>query len=503
MMLNSELKFYLKTHLKPPSIDFVWSDEDNKNLFEYLNKNCEEECLQDQQNQLKIKQAFKEYFEPVGYILFKMNGTQLRIKVFPYKIEPKDSVNLPAVLDILESNEKLIEYDYKGKENQVSIPKELKDKIYDFINNITNEEVSRKELARYAVTKFFELREHDIVIVKEDHIFIKTLGDSYKRNVKEEEKNTAANRYNGIDEDELKSLYEEFFAQQENKNFFYYVAKLFTQIYFLEQKMDNFTYEAKRFSLIQSIVSEQLNNSYNNDDDFCTGFAGYIFRIHFQEVFEHIANFILAEIAISNDYMLNFVKYYSSDVIVLDGKRYKVPMLETESGLRWNVASILSIVKIYVKTKTSIDSMKKNINELNKRLQELHVEGYPPAEYKSILLNKKEKLEEDIIQDKKKIEKCYDLLDLTKDKDEKVKLQEEVRSIRDGIEKKREERKTISSKMVKASIINEYSKIQNDIDGITRQIRRSQRVLEQNEEAYTSIKHALAKALASKRVLIG
>ena len=499
-MLDSELKFYLKTNLKPPSIDFVWKDKDNKKLFEYLNENCEEECLLNRENQLKIKQAFKEYFEPVGYILFKMNGNQIRIKVFPYKIEPKDSVNLSAVLDILESNEKLIEYDYKGKDNQISIPKELKDKVYDFINNITNEEINRKELARYAVTEFFELHEHDIVIVKDNQIFIKILDYPYKRNIKESEKNTIANRYNGINEDELVSLYDEFFAQNENKNFFYYIAKLFVQIYFLEQKIDNFNYENKRFAIIQSIISEQLNHSYNNDDDFCTGFAGYIFRIHFQEVFEHIANFILAEIAISNDYMISFVKYYSSDVIVLDGKRYKVPMLETDSGLRWNVASILSIVKIYVKTKTSIDGMKKNVNELNKDLQELHVEGHPPAEYKAILLNKKEKLEEDIIQNKKKVEKCYDLADLTNDKHEKSKLQREIRTIRDAIEKKREERKDISNKMVKASVINEYNKIKNDIDGIKRQIKRDNRVLEQNEEAYFSIRHALAKALASKRV---
>lgn len=502
-MLDSELKFYLKTHLKPPSIDFEWSEEDNKKLFEYLNENCEEECLLDRQNQLKIKQAFKEYFEPVGYILFKMNGTRIRIKVFAYKIEPKDSVNLPSVLDILESNEKLIEYDYKGKDNQISVPKELKDKIYDFINNITNEEVSRKELARYAVTKFFELQDHDIVIVKEDQIFIKVLNYPYKRQIKEEEKNTVANRYNGINEDELKTLYDEFFAQQQNKNFFYYVAKLFVQVYFLEQKIDNFTYENKRFSLIQSIVSEQLNHAYNNDDDFCTGFAGYIFRIHFQEVFEHIANFILAEIAISNDYMIGFVKYYSSNVIVLEGKRYKVPELETESGLRWNVASILSIVKIYVKTKTSIDRMKKNINELNQDLLELHVEGHPPAEYKKILLKQKEKIEDDIIQDKKKVEKCYDLSDLSNDKNEKAKLQREIRALRDEIEVKREERKSISNKMVKASVINEYNKIRNEIDGIKRQMKRDQRVLEQNEESYISIRHALAKALASKRVLIG
>ena len=76
-MLDSELKFYLKTHLQKPTIDFKWSDEDNTNLFAYFNKTCAKECLLDAQNQLRIKQAFKEYFEPVGYILFKMNENQI------------------------------------------------------------------------------------------------------------------------------------------------------------------------------------------------------------------------------------------------------------------------------------------------------------------------------------------------------------------------------------------------------------------------------------------
>ncbi len=37
-MLESELKFYLKTHLEKPSINFIWRDEDNTKLFDYFIK---------------------------------------------------------------------------------------------------------------------------------------------------------------------------------------------------------------------------------------------------------------------------------------------------------------------------------------------------------------------------------------------------------------------------------------------------------------------------------
>ena len=273
-MLDSELKIYLKAHFGSPTVDFKLDDDENNKLVAYLNANCEEGCLLDEQNQLMIKQAFKEYFEPVGYILFRVNNGKIGVKVFPYKIKPQDSVNLPFIFEILSNNDDLIEYDYRGSKNQISITKKLKDKIYDFLNNITNEEVNRKELARFAVNEFFKLHDQDIVIIRDDHIFVKMLDEKYKRNVGENEKDTVANRYNGIREEELKSFYDEFFLNEENKNFFYYCAKQFVQTYLLDKKIDNNTYEKKVFSLIQSIIAEQMGNSYNNNEDFCTGFSG-------------------------------------------------------------------------------------------------------------------------------------------------------------------------------------------------------------------------------------
>lgn len=501
-MLDSELKFYLKTNLEAPKVDFVWSDEDNEKLFAYLNENCDEECLVSTENQQKIKQAFKEYFESVGYILFKMSDGKIRLRVFPYKIEPKDSINLPALIEILKSNDQLIHYDYKGNQNQISIPKKLKLKIYDFIYNIKNEEINRKELARYAVNEYFELKPHDIVVVKDDQIFIKILDKKYRREVKEEEKETIANRYNGIDEKELEALYDEFFEKQENKNFFYYIAKLFVQMYLIEEKIDNLTYEKKNFAYIQQIIVEQMNNTYNHDNDFCTGFSGYIFRIHFHEVFEHIATFILAEIAASNDYMIEFLKYYSSNIIVLEGHKYKVPELETEGGLKWNVISMLSIVKIYMKAKKSIDALKKETNELKRRIQLLYIGQLTPLEFQNKLTKEMDALVQAINADEKKLERYTDSYDLTTDDNRKATLKHEIRQIKEEIQEKREHRAKLKAKTVSKGTLAEYNRLRQELDGMVRHMHREERVLEQNESSYLSIKGALVKALISKKKLI-
>ncbi|MDO8454027.1 MAG: hypothetical protein Q7S59_05605 [Sulfurimonas sp.] len=61
-MNTSELRFYLKTHLNNPHIDFKWSEEDNDKFFTYISEQLGEDFLLNNENLLIIKQAFKEYF---------------------------------------------------------------------------------------------------------------------------------------------------------------------------------------------------------------------------------------------------------------------------------------------------------------------------------------------------------------------------------------------------------------------------------------------------------
>ena len=501
-MLNSELKFYLKTFIGKPTIDYKLSNEDNEKLVAYLNANCDEGTLNDTEKQLKIKQAFKEHFESVGYILFKISNDKILLKVFPYKIEPKNSINLPYILEILRNNEDLIEYEYNGNENQISIPVKLKEKIYDFINSIDNEEVNKKELVRYAVNEFFELQSHDIVIIRDEHIFVKILDEKYKRNINENEKGTIASRYNGINEEELKSLYADFVAMEENKTFFYYTAKLFVQEHLLNERIDNDTYEKKVFSLIQSIIVDQMNNTYNYDKDFCTGFSGYIFRIHFEEVFEHIVNFILIEIAASNEYIVDFLRYYSLNIVIKDGKKYKVPELETEGGLRWNVISMMSIVKIYIKSKIAIDTLKQEIDELEKNMREFYIQGHSPIEYQNSLDKEKDKITQRLFLNEEKVKSFMDTLKSIKSQGRKSIIRVEVTKLQEKIKTDQNEKAIILSKTVQKDIIIKYNTLNKKREIMTRQLQGERKLLNQNKTSYSTIKQVLKKALISKTVLI-
>ncbi|MFT5661072.1 MAG: hypothetical protein ACI9TV_001718, partial [Sulfurimonas sp.] len=161
------------------------------------------------------------------------------------------------VIEIVTVNEYLIVYDYKDKENQILVKKELVDKIINYIQDIT-EKIDLKDFLKFSIREIFELQEHDIVISKNGHIFIKLVEKIKKVEVPLEKQDTISNRYNGFTEEEVKSFYAEFFEEEENKDFFPSIAREFVNIYFHEKKINNEIYEKNAFGYIHSLTLEHL-----------------------------------------------------------------------------------------------------------------------------------------------------------------------------------------------------------------------------------------------------
>lgn len=500
-MLLSKLKLHLRSIVGEPSIYFIWSDEHNEKLFLYINEHLDD-TIENKEIQTAIKESLREYFESVGYILFKISSSQLRMKIFPYKIEPKDSINLDSIINIIDENEDLIEYDYNDKKDLICLSKELTLKLTHFVNHITNEEINKKELLKYAIREAFELKDSDIIIIKNGQTFIKIFDLSNYREVAESEKNTIAERYNGIDEDCLVSFYKNFFIKDENKNFFYEVAEQFVETYLLEKRIDNVTYEKYVFSFVQSIILEHLEKAFDNNQEFFKGFSGYVFRIHFKEVFGYIANMILTEISASNKHMIEFLKYYSLNIVVIDGQKYKVPEIEADNGLKWSVSSMMSIVKIYIKTDQSIDLLISKKDKLQDSINDLYINGISPMEHNSILTKEMDELSQDIAYLAKKLNLHTDSLDLSKSEQEKENLKNDIKKIKLDMQLKREEHSKLLANMVNKSDLYRYNNTKKDIDALTRQEKREEKILEQNESAFLSIKNSLIKALTSKRTLL-
>ena len=412
------------------------------------------------------------------------------------------SEKLDSIVEIIESNDELIEYDYKNKENQILIPKSIVQKLSAYMSKIDIKESDFKEAIKLSIKRGFELSNNDIVISKNGEFFIKLYEKIHKHQVDEKDKNTVAGRYNGIDEDELELFYDEFFAQSENKKFFLHVAKEFVNTYLKSKKITNEVYEKNVFSYIHAIVFERLVKIYDDSDGFFTGFAGYIFRIHFKEVFEYIADLLLDEMAMSSVTIIDFLKYYSQDIIVIDGKKYQVPSLESKDGLRWNVGSMLSITKIYIKSKKTVKSLQQESLELNKQVQKSYIGNLTPLEYQTAQIQKRQSFDNDIVHHNTKLERYVDLLSQINNEDQRSEMKKDIHALKDTVAKLLQEKKDLSEESIDKGILSQYTHMQKEIDSISRQLKREQRIIAQNKNAYQSIRESLIKALISKKQLL-
>jgi len=403
-----------------------------------------------------------------------------------------------SIIDILEANEDAIEEDYNNKADLVALNKVLKNKIFNFVDNKILS-YDKKELIKFAIREYFELQERDIVVIREDKIIIKLLDDKSIHEVSQEEQGTIAERYNGINEDDLKSFYNDIFLQEENEDFFYMVADTFVKENLIAKKLDNKTYEQTVFPTIQSIITKKLINTFDYNEEFFKGFSGYVFRIHFKEVFDYIADLILNKLADSNEYIINFLKYYSLSVVIVNGKRYKVPAIEAEDGWKWNVASMMPVIKVFIKADTAVFTLENEINLLKKKTLDFHIGNLSPVAY-NISINKEiDKIRQEIIYEANRLDSHIATL---KDDPLNNKLKQEISDIKHHVQTMRAQVKHLEEKIIKKDKIIKYTDLKRDLDSKVRYKEREELVMKNNEKSFDSIANALVKALTSKKVAI-
>jgi hypothetical protein len=79
------------------------------------------------------------------------------------------------------------------------------------------------------------------------------------------------------------------------------------------------------------------------------------------------------------------------------------------------------------------------------------------------------------------------------------RLGSEIDRIKREIEGLRDRKTNFLKKALKKEILTQYYELEKQSESLERDIKREERILAQNEDAYRSIKGALTKALISKK----
>lgn len=395
------------------------------------------------------------------------------------------------IISLIESNDELIKY----RNNQIIIMSNgLKSAICALIEENNNEDFDEKDVIKLAVRKALELKKNDIVVIKKQHIFIKIFNKVSTNGYNKEER-----RFNGIDKQELEIFYNEHFSKESIRKFFITIVKKFVELHFEEQKIDNNMYEKNVYVYIQKIIVEELVVKFDNPIEFLKGFSGYIFRINFNSVFDSIAEYMLNEISMSNEYMVDFLKYYSLNIVIVDGVKYKVPELETDGGLKWNVISMLSIAKIYLRTRASVIKLQKEIHALEEQIVALFIGKLSPTEYNNDYIKKKQKLTDELRYKNRKLEDLLDEIHIIKNNELKEPVKKEIEVARKAIKTIKKTIEELAKKEISKSVIDKHLKLEREIESLRRGLKSQEKILNQNKKSFLSIKTSLVKALISKK----
>ena len=300
----------------------------------------------------------------------------------------------------------------------------------------------------------------------------------------------------------LELFYTKKFSNEEIEDLCFEIAQTVLEKYFLSGTFTNAVYEKEIFKVVKNLIIMDLNNSFNNDLEFHLLLSVYIFKKNFKIIFQYLSELIMEEVAFSNTIIIDFLKYYSLQTLVVDNKKYDVPNIQEDDGPIWNVTSMLSILKTYVKTQKQVDIIEDDIKIVRHKIQSYYIDNISPVEHNQMVEKKYLDLEDQISQNASDINIIHDSLRILKDSEEIEAANYELEVAQKQRIELRDEKAELIKIKVKQYKMFEYEALIKQQEKLLREIKPKHKIIEQNQSSYLSIKRALTKALISKKQAI-
>lgn len=511
-MIYQDVKRHLKGCLQKPSKDYIWSGHDNLVLLQYIQSRYSDDQIMN--NVSEIRQAFRDFFEPVGNIVvrFKLD-TGIAYKILPYHVSSKNSKHLSKVIDIVRQNRRNIEYPYKGRNDQIALLGKIRRHINSEIIE-TDEAVNKKELVRYAIKIALELDSRDVVV----HLKRKYIIKIFKKNtllnkdvIDPALKDDEERRFQGYDAEDMTAHYNELINDIDIESF---LDNVMTLLFCSKLNFDEITnnyYEGNILSLVRNMIAQELKPYVSENEDYVMGLAGYIFRDNFEDVHKRIAIEIFEQISQKSKYAENFLGYYSGTIHIENGKKYAIPDLSTPDGKRWNMTSISATAIMWlrsrhkeVKLQVELDNVESNYMQVTTQYETVSQQFKQYADNINIYVEELATLDK-FISDTRRDFKLKQNNQLNeKDTKQLSKLihknQQKVITLKEKI---------LKIKPMKISLQDEarvlkikYLEIKTKKQSLALEVRTLKKNLNVNSDAFHSVLGSLVKALMQRKKLI-
>jgi len=307
---------------------------------------------------------------------------------------------------------------------------------------------------------------------------------------------------NSTDIYQLDLFYNQHFSEEKVETFCKNISSIIIEKYFVVYTIDNATYEKEIFKIIKKLIILHLESSFDKEMEFNLLFSVYIFKKHFKLIFAYLSEYLMKEIAYSNQNVIDFLKYYSLDTLIVEMKRYTIPQIKDVNGLRWNVVSMLSVLKTYVKTQDKLNEIQPTIKSLEKDIRSFYKNGLSPEDHNALVEKNYASLNEQIIKNASHIANIHDALVILKGDTELALTHKELQDAEYERLELRQKKAQLTKLKIKQHEMLEYTNLVKQYDAIQHEIKPKKKIIEQNKSSYLCIKNALIKALISKKQAI-
>lgn len=368
-MVYQDVMRFLKRTLGTPKMDAMWSVKENFLLLNFLQERYSDEQIQN--NAMEIRQAFRDFFEPIGNALVRYtNNVGINYKILPYHVEPTKSVHFKKLIEIIRENRRAIDYPHNGREDQIAILGKIRREINKEIVE-SDEKVNKKELVRSAIKEALHLDERDVVLHLKKKYLIKIFQKNAFLNQSPIERKSDEIQTLTIDGETLKSDYEELFKEVSIGAFLEQVmATLFSnQLDF--QKIDNAYYEKNVLILVKKQIAQELGAYVSNNEEYVNQLANHILKENMISIHEHIAIEIFEKITNKDTNAHQFLNYYTGQIYIENGKRYIIPEIATDDGKRWNINSLMSTASVWLRTRTLLQKSNAERQNIEQKINEI------------------------------------------------------------------------------------------------------------------------------------
>ncbi len=349
MLFQKTTEFLFEKYPEKKFTNFT--DNDTKELYNFLFSFYDEKNEDMLFKKDEIREAIVDFFKEEGNVTVVFKGYEkIAIRIRPFDINANTTRVLAEAKSYLSDLKQSI-VDNAPRTDLIEIDQHIFKHLNDLIEK-ENPNLHKKNLIKRVVEEVFALSEKDVVVFLKGKIFIRLFKELQAIN-------TAARagregRFNGLPPHELKKIEESVFIGGFEKHHKSIMEAIYSSGLDFST-ITNEVYEKNNIAILQKGVKKFFQNKLTCDDFIIDGFVNYILRNIFDDIHKKLAEQLLSLFSQQIGTADIFMKYYSGEVIVLNGTKYQLPKIEDAAGTWWQIP----VVKVVVKQRL-VDIAKKN-----------------------------------------------------------------------------------------------------------------------------------------------